>query len=191
MNYILDSLFSTVLGGFIIFMMVELNTNISASSFEMLSGQMAQANAVQSGEVLEYDLYKIGYRATGEKIVIADSTTIKFLSDIDNNSAMDSVRYYLGNKSELPYTTNPNDMPLYRKLNNNNAEMIGTTTSFSLTYFDSSGAQLKYQDLKNSTERRKIRSIKTSILFEATEPHNSAYQAVDFSRVIRPKNLNY
>lgn len=190
MNYLLDIIFASFIGGFIILMIIKLSTDISASSYEMQSHQISQENAIETVKVLEFDLYKVGYKVAGEKIKIADSTTVKFLADIDNNDVIDSIKYYIGTESDLANTTNPNDKPLYRKRNNNQAEMIGTVTTFNLEYFDSTDTQLSYSNLLNASERAKIRSIRALIGFEANEPHNSVYQGVDFLRRISPKNLD-
>lgn len=170
-------------------MINKLNTDISVSSYEMQSHQISQTNAIETVKILEFDLYKIGYKVTGEKIKIADSTTITYFTDIDNNDVIDSLKYYIGNESELPSTLNPNDKPFYRKRNNNQAEIIGTVTTFNFEYFDSTGTQLSYNNLLNASEREKIRSIRALIGFEANDPYNSVYQGVDFLRIIRPKNL--
>jgi len=172
-------------------MMIQLNTTISSLSFETQSSQISQIDAIESGKILEFDLYKIGYKVQTEKIKIADSTTIKFLSDIDNDNTIDSIRYFTGNKSDLPNSPNPNDKPVYRKFNNNQPEMIGAATEFNFAYFDSSGTQLNYSSLSNVSGRKKIKSIRALIRFETAEPHNSVYQGVDFLRIIRPENLNF
>ena len=190
MNYLLDIIIATFFGGFILLMIIKLSTDISASSYEMQSHQISQENAIETVKTLEFDLYKVGYKVTGEKIKIADSTTIKYFADIDNNDVVDSIKYYIGNESDLPNTTNPNDKPFYRKRNNNPAEMIGTLTTFNFAYFDSTGAQLSYSDLANASEREKIRSIRALIGFETNEPYESVYQGVDFLRRISPKNLD-
>lgn len=172
-------------------MLIQLNTTISSLSYETMSSQISQTDAIESGKILEFDLYKIGYKVQTEKIKIADSTTIKFLSDIDNDNTLDSIRYFVGNKYDMSNTPNPNDIPFYRKVNNNQPEMIGAATEFNLAYFDSSGMQLNYGSLSNVAGRKKIRSIRTLIRFEAAEPQDSVYQGVDFLRIIRPKNLNF
>lgn len=190
MNHFLDAIFSIMIGGFIILMMLQFNMNLSTSSAEMLSSQIVQANGIETGKVLEYDLYKIGYKVTGEKIQIADSTVIRYLTDIDNNDVIDSVRYYVTDSTSLANTTNPRDMLLYRKLNTNTPEIVGAVTSFNLSYFDSTGAELSYINLQNSATRERIKSIRVVASFEAEEQFNSIYQGIDYFRIIRPKNLN-
>lgn len=190
MNYLLDIIVASFIGGFVILMIIKLNTDISAYSYEMQSQQRSQTDAIETVKILEFDLYKIGYKVTGEKIKMADSTAIKYFTDIDNNGVIDSIKYYIGNESDLPNSSNPNDKPFYRKRNNNQAEIIGTVTTFNLGYFDSTGTQLSYSNLSNSSEREKIRSIRALFSFEANEPHNSVYQGVNFLRIISPKNLD-
>ena len=51
MNYLLDTLWATVIGGFVILMMIRFNSDISTSSYEMLTGQISQTSAIEATEI--------------------------------------------------------------------------------------------------------------------------------------------
>ena len=62
MASLLDTISATVISGFIILMMVRFNSDINQTSIDMLSAKISQSNAIETSEVIEYDLYKIGYK---------------------------------------------------------------------------------------------------------------------------------
>jgi hypothetical protein len=190
MNHLLDALMSTIIGGFLLFLLIRFNGDMATNSYEMVSGQQSHQNAIATIRILDSDLYRIGHKVSGEKIKTADSTTLKYYSDLDNNGVVDSLLYYTGQVTALNSTTNPKDKPIYRKLNTNQPELIGAVIRFRLTYFDSTGTQLTYTNLTNATEREKIKTIRMQIGFESDTPQDSVYQGVDLIRTIRPKNLN-
>jgi hypothetical protein len=189
MNSLIGTLGATVISGYLILMMIHFNTNVSSANFEILNSNISQEDAIETGKVLEFDLYKIGFKVTGEKIQIADSLEIKYFADFNNDDVIDSIRYYVGNTSELNHTSNPDDRPLYRKVNANPANAIGAATDFNFAYLDSTGSQISYASLSNASVREKIKSLRILVGIEAAEPVNSVYHGVDFFRIIRPKNL--
>ena len=121
MSYWLDLIGSYIMGGTVILMIVGLNVYISNSATDNLYTNIAQSNITTTSEIIHNDFYKIGYKVSGNKIVIADSNQIKFYSDIDNNGTIDSIYYYTGTASQLTSTQNPNDKLLYRVFNNSSA----------------------------------------------------------------------
>ena len=78
---------------------------------------MTQRQAVSSAEVIENDIYKMGYRIDSAMLLIADSTEIEFVSDINNNGVNDKIHYYLKDTLSMSGTYNPDDKILWRDLN--------------------------------------------------------------------------
>ena len=68
MAYLLDILGASVIGGFIFLMIANSNARISNFSDELLISTITHYDAVESTEIIEFDLYKIGYGITGQKI---------------------------------------------------------------------------------------------------------------------------
>jgi len=185
----LDIVGSFIVGTFIVLIVANINMIIASSSSEILFSNIAQANISSSLDIVEQDIYKAGYRATEEKISLAKKTEIKFALDIDDNGTNESLYYYLGDKSELEATDNPNDRFLYRVVNSETPKIMSTVTDFELTYYDSTGSSLSYSSLESSSVRKRVRSIEIYLKVESAEVVDSVYQGAEWQRTISPKNL--
>lgn len=189
MAYLLDILGSMVIASVVIMILLVLNLNIISSSGENLNANIAQRDLTTTVSVLEYDLFKTGYRVSGSKIAIADSNEIKFYTDFDNNGTRDSIHYYLGNVSELSSTSNPLDRPLYRAENDNILKTKFSVVDFNLTYYDSIGNSIDYALLNNQAARNFIKTIKVVLAIESGEHIEGEYQNSKWQKKITPKNL--
>ncbi len=135
---------------------------------------IVQQNLTSVVEVLENDLRKMGYCSDWTKlpnpatvILSADSTSIKFLTDVNNDGNVDTLYYYLGPTSELASTPNPRDRLLYRVVNNETPRSANLgITEFSLLYFDPLGDTLTFP----ITSPGQISSIQISLKVEDIEP---------------------
>ncbi|MCZ6703842.1 MAG: hypothetical protein O6940_12495, partial [Ignavibacteria bacterium] len=177
------------IGSFVVLILLVLNLNIMSHTTENLNTNFAQRDLTTTVWIIEYDLFKIGYRVTGNKIEIADSNEIKFYSDFNNNGTIDSIHYYLGNVSVFGSTPNPLDRPLYRKENNNSNIAQFPVVDFALTYSDSIGNDIDYALLSSPAVRNTIRTIKVKLKVESNEPINGIYQVSQWEKKITPKNL--
>ena len=189
MSYLLDILGSTAISAAVIFMVLQFNNRVSDSSGEILLSTITQRDAITSAEIIEYDLYKMGFNVSGSSIAIADSNTIKFYSDLDNDGSKDSITYYLGSEKDLTSTANPNDKPILRKHNDDNGYNIVNVTDFEISYYDSIGTELTSAQLTNQSARDRIKTISVYLHAESVEPIDTLYQGIDWFRIIRPKNI--
>ncbi len=189
MSYLLDILTTTIIGAFIMLLVMEINMRISDSYNQMIISSMIQSNAIASAEIIQNDVYKIGYNNSGSSIGIADSTQIKFYGDIDNNGIVDTIFYSEGDSTELTNSVNPKDRPLYRERNGGNKNLITTITDFRVTYYDSTGNELTYLQLNNQNFRDKIKTLKIYFRFESADPVDGFYNAAEWLRIIRPRNI--
>lgn len=189
MGSLLDVLGSFAIGGVVILLIIAFNLKMQEDTRECVSNQNIQGNTASSAEVLNYYFYKIGYKATGEKVLLADSNSIKFVSDLDNDGNIDTTSFYTGSKSELSFTDNPDDMKLYRKNNNSIPELTDIVTCFELTYYDSMNNKIDYSNLTSSSGRSIIRGIKINLKIESQDKSGEYYPMVEWQKLIRPKNL--
>jgi hypothetical protein len=114
-------------------------------------------------------------------IISADSSAIKFYIDINSDSTMDSIRYYLGPTSELAGTPNPRDRKLYRVVNNEVAKTSNVgVTQFYLTYFDADGDSLNLP----IPDPRIINSFEINVQVENSYAYDNKYSSA-FWRQIR------
>ena len=190
MSYLLDIVGSSIIAGLVVLMLLTLNINNSATSNDILFTTLEQKKITDVTELIEYDFYKLGYCISGEKISVADSTEIMFYTDINNNNLTDSIHYYLGETTDLSYTSNPDDKPLHR--NRNNQDSLSTAipvVDFHLSYFDSIGNTLDYASLTSSAGRELIKSIKIKITVETDEIYDEQYRTSEWKKKISPKNL--
>lgn len=185
----LDIVGSFLIGAMILLILVNVNLFTSASAAENLFTNISQENLVTTASIIEHDLYKAGFRVSGEKIVIADSSELKFYCDIDNNGAKDSIHYYLSDPSQMSSTFNPNDKILFRVWNNENPSPSHIVVDFKLVYHDSLGAIINYSSLNSASFRNKIKTISASLTIQSAEPIDGFYQGAEWQKNIIPKNL--
>ena len=121
---ILDILGSTIIGGILLMNLFQINGTAVENNYTGNGELTAQQNLATIVQVLEHDFRKIGYCADWQQIPIptlailsADSTSIKYLTDVDSDGNVDTMHYYLGPVSELLSTANPRDRFLYKVVN--------------------------------------------------------------------------
>jgi len=188
MAYLLDIAGSSILAGLFILMVLAFNVNVDSASRELYDRSMTQAEAVEAVRILDHDLYKIGYRASGQKITLADSSRVKFFSDLNNDGAIDSVYYFLGTTGEMTSTQNPNDRPVYRSQNDTTV-LCMIVRDFKISYLDSAGTRLSYAALTSASERAKIKNLQVFVHFESAYSTEGNYDSFSMRKTVRPKNI--
>jgi len=188
MGQLIELIGATVIAGYIMFIILSLNISMNTTATRYFQNTFNHRNAVTVGQITEHDFYKIGLKASGNKILQADSSTIKFVSSLDNNGSVDTITYYLSNKSTLNSTANPNDMILYRK-RNQITNTSGIVSRFYLQYYDSLLNNLTYSSLTNQTYRTKIRVIRVYIKTELADPIDNSYYPMEWRKEFRPRNM--
>jgi hypothetical protein len=144
---IIDIAGSILIGGMMLGIMLKLNNSASWNVYSNSGELNCQTNLTSMSLMLENDFRKIDYcedytniQDPINAIVAADSTSIKFIVDLNRVGGMDTVNYYLGPASELNSTANPRDKILYRIVNN--AAKMGSDagiTRFYMVYFNAMG----------------------------------------------------
>ena len=185
---LLDILGSIIIGGLILLILFRLNTSATSNLYNNTSEANVQSAMISVGTVLEDDFRKIGYCKDWTKIpdptkaiLFADTSSIKFLADLNNTGTVDTVYYYLGPTSELLNTPNPRDRLLYRVINNETPKSSNVgITEFKLTYFDSFGNVLSTP----VSPPGQIQKMQIDLRVENPEPIDSTY-VVAFWRQLR------
>lgn len=190
---ILDILGSTIVGGLLLMILWRLNDASTQNTYNYGGELIVQQSLVEAVTLLEYDFRKIGYCKDYTKIpdpskaiISADSTSIKFKTDTNNDGGVDSIRYYLGPTSELTSTPNPRDRILYRVVNGNTGpgSNLGIT-QFRLKYFNALGTQIPFP----ITNTSQIATMQIDLKIESTVAYNNDYPTV-FWRQIRMSARN-
>jgi hypothetical protein len=185
----LDVVGSFVIGGIVILIFANLNISISVSASENLYSGIMQRGLTSAADLIEYDIYKIGYRNSGSKIEIADSNEIKFYSDINNDGASEEIHYFLGDVESFSETSNPKDYLLIREKNEEKPAASIPVVDFKLIYFDSLGQKIDYNLLSSQSERDKIKTLRVRMKCESADMIDDHYEAVEWEKTIKPKNI--
>ncbi|MCX7874855.1 MAG: hypothetical protein N2321_01670 [Melioribacteraceae bacterium] len=191
---LLDILGSTIAGGMLLMILFRLNDAAVQNSYNYTADLIVQQNLVEVITLLEYDFKKIGYCKDWTKIadpskaiIFADSTNIRFLTDVDNDGNVDTMRYYVGPTSQLSGTPNPRDRMLFRVVNSATPASANLgITQFNLRYFNALQQQMSFP----ITNFSQIQTIQLNIMVESSYSYANDYSKV-FWRQIRlsAKNL--
>lgn len=190
---VLDLAGSILIGGLIMLILFRMNSTAVENVYNNGGELSLQQNLAVTAKVLENDFRKIGYCAVWTKIpdpsksiLLADSTRIKFLTDIDKDGTgpdgeVDTLYYYLGSTSELTETANPRDRFLYRVINNESPKGINLgVTQFKLIYFDALGDTINFP----ITVPSEIYTLEINLTVENVAGYNEQYSSA-FWRQIR------
>lgn len=185
---LIDIVGSMVIGGMLMLILFRLQDTATKNSYNYGGEAIVQQNLVEIVQLLEHDFRKIGYCRDwtqipdpSKAILTADSTGISYLTDLDDDGTVDSLRYYLGQKSELSETPNPNDRMLYRV--ENGGTPVGANlgvTQFSLEYYDALNNKLTFP-IENTGQ---IYTMRIDLKVENTSAYDNEYTSA-FWRQIR------
>ncbi|MFC2133391.1 hypothetical protein ACFLR4_04410 [Bacteroidota bacterium] len=183
MHYLLELVGSSIVGSFVFLMILQLNTMILESNTTMGIEKITQSNMTTLVEEIEYDFRKIGYGATGQKILTADTTSIFYLCDIDLNGNVDTVGYTTSDTTVAVFSPNPKDILLYRFVNGVPITMTNNmgVTDFILLYYTENGTQ--------TNNPADVRYIKFMLSLESQFAYGEEYSASYIERTIQPNNL--
>jgi len=153
MSVMLDLIGSLVIAGFVILMGLRLNETISGSADASMAGLNVQESMAELVRNIESDFRKAGYNVPDptQTIVLADTSHIKFIADINRNGTIDTIEWFLG----PPLTTlpNPNIRVLYRNVTDSTGVWTGGgaaglgVTQFHLRYFTQVGDSIAPLDV--------------------------------------------
>jgi hypothetical protein len=175
---IFDIITSTVIGGLLLLMALRLNAQAIETNAIYQGNLNLQEGLIALVDIVESDFRKIGYckdftRITPPNIAIvsADSTSIKFLTDIPANPSdmgdgfVDTICYSLGTVSVNP--NNPRERFLYRVVNGQATKgwSLGVTR-FCLRYFDALGDTIPFP----VSDPKLIYTLEVNISMESAAP---------------------
>ena len=183
MDTLLDIVGSTIIGGLVFLIMMNLNTYSATSKFSSDSGLRLQQNASTAASIIDNDLRKIGYNySQGNPIIAAQLQRISFYSDINNDGEVDSVTLTISDSTAASSTPNPHDKVFYRIINGDTLKGASLgLTNINFIYKDSLG---------NATSNiNRIKYIQAEMWFQSTEKVDSTYQQTFWEMTVNPRNL--
>lgn len=183
MGYILDYIGGIIIGGIVVLALLALSTRMTDSASMQNAKAIVASNLRTASQIIESDVRQMGYRvADSIKVTRADTALVVFRFDVDDNGAMDSVRYFLGTAISKG-SANPRTRILYRQINTQPAAPVDAgVTRFRIWYFDGAGA--------STSQLENIRSIKINLAMQTTLSNDSVNAAVVWEKHFRPMNLN-
>lgn len=131
---------SFVIGGLLLISILYMQMNISRSSTKLTMSQISQQNVDTVSDLLSHDIQKVGFdefSTIDNPIIIADSSQLRFESNLDNSGATEIVEWIYDQSSTLASSTNPNAHLLIRKVDGNTTQLPVGVTNFKFTYLNS------------------------------------------------------
>ena len=184
MGSYLNLIGSIIIGGMMLLIINNYHNSLNKNSHERLLDSITIYNASAISKLIEYDFNLMGLRVPSTQTIIktADSSRISFLSDIDNNGNIDSVKYVLSIPDSASGTENPRDRILYRLVNSEPMRdaTLGVTR-FRIRYFNSAG--------NITTTLNQIKSFEIILRVESIVPYDTVYSAFYWQTIISPPNL--
>jgi hypothetical protein len=136
MQSLIDFLGSIFFGGAMLSIILSAH-DIASENQSVYNGDLlVQEMLVQTAYLVEGEFRNmgVGVADNGQIVLLADTSSIQFLYDIDRNGAPDTVAYTLGTVADMSGTQNPADRPLFRRINSGSAARVGVVTTFHLRY---------------------------------------------------------
>ena len=144
MQSLLDLLGSIFFGGAMLSIILSAN-DIANENQSVYNGDLlVQEMLVQTAYLVEGEFRNMGVGVpdNGQIVLAADTSAISFLYDTDRNGTPDTVVYTMGTTADMAGTQNPNDRPLFRRVNTGNRARVGVVTTFRLRYLARTGEVL-------------------------------------------------
>jgi hypothetical protein len=189
----IDFINSSLIFGILMLTIARVQSNINTVLYQNQHNVTTQTNAVELARQLEFDLAKVGYHVvSGQHILLADSTMIRYFADVDNNLVLSQVQYSIGDISQAGFTENSRDFPLFRTVGANTVQQNFGVTFFKFTYYDSVYSKIP-TPITTAVNLEKIRAINVSFRVESPDPvytdYDTSWAAVTWEKMILPRNL--
>jgi hypothetical protein len=193
-SVILDLLGSTIVGAILLLTLFRVNGNAVENAYTGTGELIAQEDLSTIVQILESDFRKIGYCAIWTKlpdptktILQVDTSSITYLTDVDNDGNVDTMHYYLGPTSELASTPNPRDRYLYRVINSETPVGVNLgVTKFKMHFYDDAGTELSIPIANPSA----IHTMQIDLIVEDVSAYNEEYSSIFWRQIkLSAKNL--
>lgn len=144
MSALFDIIGSMLFGGTILMILLTAN-DIAAETQATHSGDMlVQELLTNTAQLVEGELRNMGFGVPEREptIMKAEESRIHFLCDIDRDGSVDTVKYSLGDPSEMIDTQNELDRMVKRQINDGRILNVGSVTTFRFRYMTREGIVL-------------------------------------------------
>ncbi len=144
MTALIDVISSMIFGG-TLFLIILTANDVAYETQSTHNGDMlVQELLTNTAQLVEGEFRNMGYGVSEREPTIrrAELTAVSFLTDVDRDGTVDTVKYALGDTTELAGTENELDRFLKRQVNNGPVMNVGAVTVFRLAYLTREGTLL-------------------------------------------------
>ena len=186
MGVMMDIIGAAVLVGMLMVTVMNVNINMNAETYRTATEFHTQTDLIQLSRVFEFDAYKMGFNVAKPSIVAAETSHLKFRTNLFNvTGARDSIEYILG--TAVTTSTNPNDKHLLRIENVSTVSISYSVTRFKLSYYDSRDSIMATPVTGALLDS--IRSVRLYLSLESPELIDGSYMGAYYEKLIYPRNL--
>jgi hypothetical protein len=144
MTAIIDLLCAFILGGVILATVLSANDNAVENHYVVHGDMLVQELLLGTVPMIESEFRNMGFGTSEDQTTVlqADSSSITFLTCQSYGGSIDTVRYFVGDTTELRATQNQKDRYLHRRVNSSKVTNVGVVTYFKLAYCNQVGEVL-------------------------------------------------
>ncbi|MFQ5675909.1 MAG: hypothetical protein ACE5G1_08445 [bacterium] len=173
---------SVLIGGLLLWRVLTFQTDLKEHSYKQNDTFRVQDAAMGVVEVLNDDFKRIGLGVLPPVFLTLDDDTLEYITDVDDDSNPDIVRYFLTGTDILASTPNPQDRILFRQVNAGaKLALASGVTDFEIKYFDQTGME--------TNTPADIKTMLVTLQMESTTPHDGEYVKFLWREKITPPNL--
>jgi hypothetical protein len=156
----MDYVNAVLIGGMLMLNVLSANQVATETHSSFNGDVLVQEMLITTAQFVEGEFRNMGYGVPElqRTVLHADSSSLSFLIDLDRDGGfIDTVRYWLGDTTDLSRTMNPHDRYLHRSVNGGGWTVVGAVTQFRLRYMTGAGEQLAYPvDVMRLPEIRQV-----------------------------------
>lgn len=169
-----------LIGGILMLNTVRVMNNTNENSWAYASESIVQMNLIDVTTLIERDFLRIGYQKGAENlshvvnaIELADRHKIVFWADMYDSGSLNRVEFSVGASDSLGQTTNPSDLPFFRKIDGTGKAVSSYgIVEFTLEYFGYTGNLLTTP----VANRGEIATISITVACESPDFSDAAYE---------------
>jgi hypothetical protein len=181
MSDLLQLVGSMITGATIFLMLITFYLGVGDTAGTQVLTTMVHESSLTATDIMERDIRKAGLRVADSTYFLrADSISVSFRADDDDNGTPDTLTYGLAGAFSSLSGLQSNT--LYRQRGNGSPvpELTGVTL-FKMQFLDAAGAQ--------TTTLKNIRIVSVSLTATAPAPSAGSTPGISWVRTIRPRNV--
>ncbi len=144
MTALIDVISAMIFGGTLFLIILTANEVAYETQSTHNGDMLVQELLTNTAQLVEGEFRNMGYGVPEKEPTIkrAEQSAVSFLCDYDRNGVVDTIKYTLGDTTELADTQNELDRFLKRQINNGPVMNVGAVTVFRLSYLTREGTVL-------------------------------------------------